>query len=59
MVPRTDLGAMRTHGHALLLSRSAQSPALKSASEGSSLRSKAKTDAVLMVVVFVAMMFTP
>jgi hypothetical protein len=49
---------MATGDQALALSRSAQLPAKSWASDGSSLRSKAKTEAVLRVLSFwVAMVF--
>ncbi len=47
MVPRTDFAAIRTGFQASERSRCAQGPAWNSASEGSSLRSKARTEAVL------------
>ena len=47
MVPRTDFSRSRTGGHDADFARSSQLPAWKTASEGSSLRSKASTEAVL------------
>lgn len=49
MVPRTDFSRTVTAGHSCEASRCAQAPALISASEGSSLRSKARTEAVLSI----------
>src|SRR5256885_13182283 len=47
MVPRTDFSRSLTEGQEAEAARSSQLPAWKTASEGSSLRSKARTDAVL------------
>jgi len=50
MVPRTDFSRTFTGTQAVALFCSSQRPAWKRASEGSSLRSKARTEAVLRLL---------